>query len=361
MNQIKVLIVDDSALVRQTFKAILESDPSIKVIGTASDPYIAVQKIHKEKPDVITLDIEMPKMDGLTFLSKLMRQAPMPVVVISNQTSDGARIALKALEIGAVDVMTKPDLSTEGHRTESGINLVDKVRSAFYAGQKSSRASAPMVEKQDYQTKSSHVPANRMEKIKFPPSTVIAVGASTGGTEAIKSFLEVLPEEMPPILIVQHMPEKFTASFAKRLNETCALHVKEAENNEPVLNNTVYIAPGNYHMSILKAGARRVIKITDGELVNRHRPSVNVLFNSVAENVRHNGIGVILTGMGDDGASGMKAMQLTGAYTIAQNEETSVVYGMPYKAVLAGGVKDVLPLNDIPYAVCKYLERDGRD
>ncbi|UII31224.1 chemotaxis response regulator protein-glutamate methylesterase [Fulvivirga ulvae] len=358
MTRIKVLIVDDSALVRQTFKAILETDPSIKVIGTAGDPYIAVQKIHKEKPDVITLDIEMPKMDGLTFLSKLMRQAPMPVVVISNQTSDGARIALKALEIGAVDVMTKPDLSTEGHRAESGINLVDKVRSAFYAGQKSPRPNASRPERSSTTVSTL---AGRMQKVRFPQSSIIAVGASTGGTEAIKSFLEVLPAEMPPILIVQHMPEKFTTSFAKRLNETCALHVKEAENNEPVLNNTVYIAPGDHHMSILQVGSRRIIKITSGELVNRHRPSVNVLFNSVAQIVRHNSIGIILTGMGDDGATGMKAMHQNGAYTIAQDEETSVVYGMPYKAVLAGGVKDVLPLNDIPYAVCKYLEMDGRD
>lgn len=361
MNQIKVLIVDDSALVRQTFKAILESDPSIKVIGTASDPYIAVQKIHKERPDVITLDIEMPKMDGLTFLSKLMRQAPMPVVVISNQTSDGARIALKALEVGAVDVMTKPDLSTENHRAESGINLIDKVKSAFYAGQKSTKGGIREVEKSGGPAPIAPASVGRMEKVKFASGTVIAVGASTGGTEAIRSFLEVLPAEMPPILIVQHMPENFTASFAKRLNECCALHVKEARNNESVINNTVYIAPGNHHMSILQAGSKRVIKITDGELVNRHRPSVNVLFNSVAENVRHNSIGVILTGMGDDGASGMKTMFERGAYTIAQNEETSVVFGMPYKAILAGGVKEVLPLKDIPYAVCKYLEKDSRE
>ena len=357
MNQIKVLIVDDSAIVRQSFKSLLESDPEIKVIGTASDPYIAVQKIQKERPDVITLDIEMPKMDGLTFLKKIMVQAPMPVVVISNQTLKGADVALKALEIGAVDVLSKPDLSTEVNREESRITLIDKVRSAFFARSKKNSASDEIAVKE--MTSPSSVKVNDIIKsVGFSANVVIAVGASTGGTEAIKSFLEVLPAEMPPIVIVQHMPEKFTASFAKRLNEHCALSVKEASHNEAVMPSTVYIAPGNHHMQIVKAGTKKLIKISQGDLVNRHRPSVNVLFESVAETAGRNAVGVILTGMGDDGATGMLSLHRAGAFTIAQDENTSVVYGMPYKAVLTGGVSKVLPLHEIPRTVCDLLSAD---
>ncbi|WP_224997068.1 chemotaxis response regulator protein-glutamate methylesterase [Cesiribacter sp. SM1] len=359
MNQIKVLIIDDSALVRQTLKAILESDPEIRVLGTAGDPYIAVQKIHKEKPDVITLDIEMPKMDGLTFLQKLMRQAPMPVVVISNQTVNGARIGLQALEAGAVDVITKPKLGTDIHSEESRINLIDKVKSAFIAGKKWTAK-----ETSGIGSTAGHSSAGQpalVKKCSLSHDTVIAIGASTGGTEAIKTFLTTLPPSMPPILIVQHMPEKFTASFAKRLNESCSLTVKEAQNNETVHANTVYIAPGDHHMRILRKGAQKVIQITKGELVSRHRPSVNVLFNSVAECVGKNAIGIIMTGMGDDGASEMVSMHKKGAYTIAQDEESSVVFGMPHKAILKGGVTSVLSLNAIAYAVCRILDKDIRE
>lgn len=353
MSVIKVLIVDDSALVRQTFKALLESDPDIQVIGTASDPYIAVQKIQKEKPDVITLDIEMPRMDGLTFLKKIMVQAPMPVVVISNQTLKGADVALKALEIGAVDVMGKPSLSTELDMEESRIRLIDKVRSAYYSKRSAhgiAEISTPRVEVQKKTTAVA-----QLSQQAFSSQSLIAIGASTGGTEAIKSFLEVLPAQMPPILIVQHMPEKFTASFAQRLNDVCALTVKEAEDREPVHANTVYVAPGSHHMAIQTHGGKSTIKIFSGELVNRHRPSVNVLFHSVAEVKGKHAVGVILTGMGDDGAAGMLAMHQRGAYTIAQDEATSVVFGMPSKAILAGGVSRVLPLNEISKEVCDHV------
>jgi len=352
MSVIKVLIVDDSALVRQAFKALLESDPDIQVIGTAGDPYIAVQKIQREKPDVITLDIEMPRMDGLTFLKKIMVQAPMPVVVISNQTLKGADVALKALEIGAVDVMTKPGLSNQTELEESRIRLIDKVRSAYFSKRHNAAPLevAPKIERQKFTGSRTAIPSQ-----PFSSQSLIAIGASTGGTEAIKSFLEVLPANMPPILIVQHMPEKFTASFAQRLNDICALTVKEAEDREPVSANTVYIAPGSHHMAIQNTGGKQFIKIFDGELVNRHRPSVNVLFHSVAEVKGKHAVGVIMTGMGDDGATGMLAMHQRGAYTIAQDEATSVVFGMPSKAILAGGVSAVISLSDIPKSVCDHI------
>ena len=335
---IKVLIVDDSALVRQTYKFLLGSDPEIEVIGTASDPYIAVQKIQRERPDVITLDIEMPRMDGLTFLKKIMVQAPMPVIVITNQTLNGANIALKALEIGAVDVISKPDLSDDKQIEESKILLSDKIKSAFHSRKSHGR-------KPEKISSSGPVSGGRINT--FSPNAIIAVGASTGGTEAIKTFLGKLPAEMPPILIVQHMPEKFTASFAKRLNDFCQLRVKEAEDNEAVLRNTVYIAPGNYHMAIANQQGKCVIRIFSGELVNRHRPSVNVLFDSVASVKGKNAIGIIMTGMGDDGATGMRAMHDQGAYTIAQDEASSVVFGMPHRAIQAGGVTRVMPLHEI--------------
>jgi two-component system, chemotaxis family, protein-glutamate methylesterase/glutaminase len=351
MQCIKVLIVDDSSLVRQAYKKLLEADPEIQVIGTASDPYIAVQKIQKERPDVITLDIEMPRMDGLTFLQKIMAQAPMPVVVISNQTLKGADVALRALELGAADVMSKPNLSDEQNIIESGITLIDKVRSAFYSQQQPRLKQERKVETTEKRsTRSSTNFASRGNA-----NTVIAVGASTGGTEAIKRFLNSLPSDMPPVLIVQHMPANFTASFAQRLDETCALHVKEAEDKEPVKKGTVYIAPGGKHMTIRNSGGNTVICVSDGDLVNRHRPSVNVLFNSVAEVKGKHAIGIIMTGMGDDGASGMLAMKEKGAFTIAQDESTSVIFGMPHKAILAGGIEEILPLDQIGKTICDHI------
>ncbi len=353
MNKIKVLIVDDSALIRQTYKMLLERDPEIEVIGTAHDPYIAVQKIQKNKPDVITLDIEMPKMDGLTFLRKIMKQAPMPVVVISNQTVKGAEVALKALEYGAVNVLSKPRIGSKVEQEESRISLVDSIKSAYFAKKKNTsdvcaiekHANAPSYSKENIK-----IPGKRNSSIKL-----IAIGASTGGTEAIKHILEHLPCEMPPILIVQHMPEKFTASFAKRLNDTCQLRVKEAEHNELIENNTVYIAPGNYHMSLWENAGRKRIKISQGELVNRHRPSVNVLMDSVAQYVGSKSIGIMLTGMGDDGALSMKKMYDSGSFTIAQDEQSCAVFGMPQKAIQLGGVSEVMSLEHIADEICKLV------
>ncbi len=339
MAPVKVLIIDDSAVARQTFKSLLESDPDVMVIGTAGDPYIAVQKIQKERPDVITLDIEMPRMDGITFLGKLMKQAPMPVVVISNQTAKGAEVALQALEIGAVDVLQKPDLSSPARVEESRVRLVDAVKSASMAVRKKQIITT------DQQTAT----------VRYTSNAIIAVGASTGGTEAIRTFLEPLPPTMPPILIVQHMPEKFTASFAARLDKICQLRVKEASDNELIEAGSVYIAPGNQHMSLVQSGMGRRIRIAQGDLVNRHRPSVNVLFNSVAAVAGKAAIGILLTGMGDDGATGMLRMFEKGAFTIAQDESTSVVFGMPQKAILAGGVSRVLPLHQISGMVSGFL------
>jgi two-component system, chemotaxis family, protein-glutamate methylesterase/glutaminase len=355
MKRIKVLIVDDSAVVRQVFSSLLDQESDIEVIGTASDPYIAVQKIQREKPDVITLDIEMPRMDGITFLKKLMAQAPMPVVVISNQTIDGAEVALKALEAGAVDVMGKPDVSTEIGVAESRIALADKIRSAFHSrGKRAARKE--LKTSADSLLRAKNAMGYLKESKAFSTQAVIAIGASTGGTEAIRIFLQSLSGPMPPILIVQHMPEKFTAGFAQRLNEICSQTVKEAVDLEPILPGHVYIAPGNHHMSIANHHGRTVIRISDGELVNRHRPSVNVLFHSVAEVKGKHAIGVIMTGMGDDGATGTFAIHKNGGYTIAQDEETSVVFGMPYKAVLTGGVSTVLPLQDIGNDVAERVD-----
>lgn len=361
MDQIKVLIVDDSALVRQTYKALLDSEEDIKVIGTASDPYIAVNKIQKVRPDVITLDIEMPRMDGLTFLKKLMSQAPMPVIVISNQTAKGVDIAFKALELGAVEVMAKPNVSDEQARAESRIRLVDAVHSAYRS--KSLKFKSRVVSDTPNETKKVSAEPQKIFTPAQPIAVegvstldkIIAIGASTGGTEALKYMLEVLPGKMPPILVVQHMPEKFTRSFAGRLNSISKLTVKEAEHNEEIRPNTVYIAPGNYHMEIMKRGSGYAINIFEGELVSRHRPSVDVLFNSISRFVGKKAIGVIMTGMGRDGATGMKSMLNSGAYTIAQDEATSVVFGMPQKAIQEGAVKVVLPLSDIAPEVCDLV------
>ncbi|WP_271711482.1 protein-glutamate methylesterase/protein-glutamine glutaminase [Marinigracilibium pacificum] len=346
---IKVLIVDDSALVRQSFKAILESDPQIEVVATASDPYIAVQKIQKNTPDVITLDLVMPKMDGLTFLRKLMKQAPMPVVVISNQTNKGAEIALKALEYGATTIMAKPKISTADQLIEAKVELVDRVKAAYFAGKKGRFATGLK----------NYIPdtSQRVLNKEYSNQTVIAIGASTGGTEAIKQVLLKMPVNCPPILIVQHMPEKFTASFASRLDQSCSIVVKEAKHNEQVKSGVAYIAKGGHHMSLVKSSNKLLINISTGELVNRHRPSVNVLFDSVANVIGKHAVGVILTGMGDDGATGLLNMKQKGAYTIAQDEKTSVVFGMPLRAIENDAVEKILPLEEISDGIYNYLSK----
>ncbi len=347
-RKIKVLIVDDSAIVRQTLAEILSSDPQIEVIGTASDPYIAAKRIQNEVPDVITLDIEMPRMDGLTFLKKIMTQHPIPVVVISSLTDKGSETAMRALEYGAVEIITKPTLSTKQFIEESKIRLCDVVKAASIAKLRK-KMYPPTVVVQPKYTADVIIPKVAINETSMIKTTeiVISVGASTGGTEALRVFLEALPVDCPGIVIVQHMPEHFTKSFANRLNDLCKISVKEAENGDTVLRGRALIAPGNKHTLLKRSGARYYVEVKDGPLVNRHRPSVDVLFRSTARYAGKNAIGVIMTGMGDDGARGLLEMKEAGARTIAQDEKSCVVFGMPKEAIKMGAADKVLPLDQI--------------
>jgi two-component system, chemotaxis family, protein-glutamate methylesterase/glutaminase len=348
-NKIKVLIVDDSAVVRQTLQSILSSDPEIEVIGTASDPFFAAKKIAQEVPDVITLDVEMPRMDGLTFLKKIMSQHPIPVVIISSLTSKGTETALRAMEFGAIDIIAKPQMDTKRFIEESKIRLCDAVKAAGMA--KIKRRSVPQHEftVQPKYSADAILPKLVPSESSMIKTTelVVAVGASTGGTDALRVFLEAIPLDSPGIIIVQHMPENFTKSFANRLNELCNITVKEAENGDTVIRGRALIAPGNHHMLLKRSGAKYYVEIKDGPLVNRHRPSVDVLFRSTARYAGKNAIGIIMTGMGDDGARGLLEMKEVGARTIAQDEKSCVVFGMPNEAIKAGAVEKILSLEQI--------------
>lgn len=345
-RKIRVLIVDDSAVVRQTLEQLLSSDPEIEVIATAADPFIAAERMREDIPDVITLDVEMPRMDGLTFLKKIMTQHPIPVVMCSSLTDMGSETALKALEYGAVEIITKPKMGTKQFFEESRVNICDTVKAAAAARMdRKLRPYNPVQPKLSadviMEKPKSHAMIQTTEKI-------IVVGASTGGTEALKVFLEMMPPDAPGIVIVQHMPEKFTAAFAQRLDTTCRISVKEASDNDSVIRGRVLIAPGNRHMLLKRSGARYYVEIKDGPLVSRHRPSVDVLFRSAARYAGKNVVGVIMTGMGDDGAKGMLEMKDAGAFNIAQDEASCVVFGMPKKAIEIGAVHKVMPLEQIP-------------
>lgn len=347
MKKIKVLIVDDSALVRQTLSDILNSDPDIEVVGTAADPFLAAERLQSIVPDVITLDVEMPRMDGLTFLQKLMSQHPIPVVMCSSLTERGSETALKALEYGAVDIITKPRTGTKQFIEDSRIRICDAVKGAAAARLGPLRAMRSMKEVSPKYTADVIMGKPNTKAMIQTTEKVVVVGASTGGTEAIKVFLEMLPEDTPGIVIVQHMPENFTAAFAKRLDSSCRVTVKEAQNHDTVVRGRALIAPGNHHVLLKRSGARYYVEIKDGPLVSRHRPSVDVLFRSAARYAGKNTVGMILTGMGDDGARGMREMFDAGAVTIAQDEATCVVYGMPHEAVKLGGVNKIMPLQNI--------------
>ncbi len=348
-NKIRVLIVDDSAIVRSALTEIFRMDPEIEVMGTAADPYIAAKKIQIEVPDVITLDIEMPRMDGLTFLRKIMSQHPIPVVVISSLTIKGTQTALKALEYGAVDIMSKPQMHTKEFIEESRIKICDIIKAAAV----SKLRRKTFHKNQTLEVKPKLSADAVIPKIKtsysLPRTTeiVISVGASTGGTEALRVFLEAMPVDAPGIVIVQHMPEHFTRSFADRLNDLCEISVKEAEDGDAVLQGRALIAPGNKHTLLRRSGARYYVEVKNGPLVNRHRPSVDVLFRSTALYAGKNAIGIIMTGMGDDGAKGMLELKEAGAKTIAQDEKSCVVYGMPKEAVKLNVVDHILPLDKI--------------
>jgi len=348
---IKVLVVDDSSVVRQTLSDILESDPDIRVIATAGDPFIAVERIAREIPDVITLDVEMPRMDGLMFLQKIMSQHPIPVIIISSLSGKGTETAWRAMEYGAVDIITKPALGTKQFIQESRIQLCDAVKAAARARMRPRAAMADVTPKL---TADAVLPKPPGAAMAETTEKVIAVGASTGGTDALREFLEALPADAPGIVIVQHMPEHFTRSFAERLNGLCRISVKEAESNDSVIRGRALIAPGNRHTLLKRSGARYFVEVRDGPLVSRHRPSVDVLFRSAARYAGRNAIGIIMTGMGDDGSRGMKEMHDAGAFTIAQDEATSVVFGMPQEAVKRGGVDKVIPLQTIAIETLRH-------
>jgi two-component system chemotaxis response regulator CheB len=355
MGTIRVLIVDDSAVVRQTLSSILSTDPSIEVMGVASDPFFAAKKIQTEVPDVITLDIEMPRMDGLTFLRKIMTQHPIPVVVISSLTAKGTETALRALEYGAVDIITKPQMNTRQFIEESKIRICDAVKAAAQASIKR-RVHASEIVVQPKLSADVILPASTSVKSHSMIKTtelVVAVGASTGGTDALLTFLKSFPPDCPGIVIVQHMPEFFTRSFANRLNEICQINVKEAEDGDSVVRGRALIAPGNHHVLLKRSGARYYVEVKDGPLVNRHRPSVDVLFRSTARYAGANAIGVIMTGMGDDGARGLLEMKEAGAKTIAQDKNSCVVFGMPNEAIKLGAADSILPIDQIAQHVIR--------
>jgi len=350
MDKIKVMVVDDSAVVRQVVQALLDREPDIAVIGCASDPLFALDKMARLWPDVILLDIEMPRMDGITFLKKIMAEHPTPVVVCSSLTAQGSPLSMQALEAGALEIITKPQVGIKRFLEESCDELVAAVRAAAQANVRQLKTSP-----------SQHVtPKLTADAMLAPPGSrivshigerIVAIGTSTGGTQALESVLTALPRACPGIVVVQHMPEKFTASFASRLNDICRIDVREARNDDRVLPGLALIAPGGRHMMLKRSGPGYQVEIKDGPLVNRHRPSVDVLFRSVAKYAGKNATGIIMTGMGDDGARGLKEMRDAGAITYAQDEESCVVFGMPKEAIKLGAAGRVLPLQEIPLAI----------
>jgi len=352
INKIKVLVVDDSAVVRQAMTEILESDKGITVMGTAPDPLVAARKMEQEVPDVITLDVEMPRMDGITFLRKLMSQHPIPVVICSTLTEKGAETTIKALEYGAVDIILKPKLGTRQFFEEAKVSICDAVKAAARVRVRKIQATAPVRNRKKLSA-DVMLAAPTGKAMARTTERIVAVGASTGGTEALRIFLEDLPQDSPGIVIVQHMPEGFTTAFAKRLDGLCRLNIKEAENGDSVLRGQALIAPGNKHIMVKRSGARYYVEVKDGPLVCRHRPSVDVLFRSTARYAGKNAIGVIMTGMGDDGARGMLEMKNAGGLTIGQDEKSCVVYGMPKEAMKLGAVGIQLPLDRIAREILK--------
>ncbi len=346
-RKIRVLIVDDSAVVRQTLQDILSSDSRIEVMGTAADPFHAAEKIRQEVPDVITLDVEMPRMDGITFLQKIMSQHPIPVVICSSLTGSGSETAIRALEYGAIEIITKPRMGARQFLEESRVRIVDAVKAASVAKIKRisdfrNRAITPKLTADAMLAKPSATRA-----MAQTTERIVLIGASTGGTEALRIILESLPLDSPGIVIVQHMPEHFTAAFAQRLNSLCRVSVKEAADGDSVLRGHALIAPGNKHTLLKRSGARYYVEVKDGPLVCRHRPSVDVLFRSAARYAGNNAVGVIMTGMGDDGSKGLKEMKDAGAFAIAQDEASSIVFGMPKEAIKLGAVDKVASLDQI--------------
>jgi len=348
LRKTRVLVIDDSASVRQTMKAILEEDPELEVIATAADPFAAARYMQEEVPDVITLDVEMPRMDGITFLRKLMSQCPVPVVMCSSLTEAGSDTLLEAMAAGAVDVILKPRVGVADHLAEARMMIRETVKGAAKARVKGRRpVPAARIEPQAKLTADAVLPPPSGKAMARTTEMVVCIGASTGGTEALREVLEALPANSPGIVIVQHMPENFTRAFARRLNDLCEVTVKEAENGDTVMRGHVLIAPGGRHTLLERQGARYLVSVRDGPLVSRHRPSVDVLFRSAARCAGANAVGVIMTGMGDDGARGLLEMKQAGARTFAQDEASSVVFGMPKEAIARGAADRVVSLSAI--------------
>ncbi|MEM1135846.1 MAG: chemotaxis response regulator protein-glutamate methylesterase [Bacteroidota bacterium] len=348
-RKIKILIIDDSALVRQTLEKLFLSEPDFEVIGTAANPYFAAEKIKKQIPDVITLDVEMPRMDGLTFLKVLMKQKPIPVVVVSSLTIKGNTTAIKALELGAIDIVNKPSMRSIGDlQSIERLNFMDIIRAAARANVSKNKEKLNTIKAKN--SLSADIAIGKLPSKSMLETTdkIVAIGASTGGTVAIHYVLKNLTYDCPPVAIVQHMPEHFTRTFAERMNNICEITVKEAENGDALIRGQALIAPGNKHMLVKRSGARYFVELDDGALVNRHKPSVDVLFKSTAQYAGKNAIGIIMTGMGKDGAQGLLEMKEAGAFTIAQNKESCVVYGMPQEAVRLGAAIRTMSLKQIP-------------
>lgn len=350
MKKITVIVVDDSALMRKLLSEIINSQPDMQAIGAAPDPLVAREMIRALNPDVLTLDVEMPKMDGLDFLERLMRLRPMPVVMVSSLTERGSEATLRALELGAIDYISKPKVDIAHGIQDYAAEIADKIRTAAASRPRARPVAGPL-------RSDPLVPALANRSIST--EKLIIVGASTGGTEAIKEFLMDMPHDCPGILIAQHMPEAFTKSFATRLDSLCRISVKEAQDDERILPGHAYVAPGHSHLLLRRSGANYMTQLSSAELVNRHRPSVDVLFRSAAEYAGKNALGVILTGMGKDGALGMLAMKKAGAYNFAQDEASCVVFGMPKEAIAAGATDEILPLSDIAQGVMRRLQLLG--
>jgi len=344
LKKIKVLIVDDSAIVRKVFSQELSKYPDIEIVGTAPDPFVARDKILKLKPDVITLDVEMPRMDGVTFLRKLMKYYPIPVIIVSSLTQKGGKLTLEALDIGAVDVIAKPGGSFSVGDMSS--QLLGKIRAASKV-------------RMSRENKNSRPDSEKVEPMKALAETshkIIAIGASTGGTEALKEVLSKMPVNSPGILVVQHMPAKFTTAFAERLDGLCQIRVREAKDGDSVNPGTALIAPGNLHMILRRSGARYYVEVKNGPMVHHQRPAVDILFKSTAKYAGPNSIGAILTGMGTDGAAGLLEMRQAGAGTIAQDENTCVVFGMPKESIKLGAVDKVVPIYQVAHEIIKMVE-----
>jgi len=355
VKKIKVLIVDDSAVVRQVLAGLLSAAPDIEVLTPAADPLLAIERLKVQWPDVFVLDIEMPKMDGITFLRKIMSERPTPVVICSTLTEKGAQTTMEALASGAVSIITKPKLGLKNFLQDASDDLLDAVRAAARVNLKRLNASPPRLGGPVAKHTADVILPAASRALTQTTERIVALGTSTGGTQALEAILTTLPRVAPGIVIVQHMPEKFTAAFASRLDGLCQIEVKEAQSNDRVVQGRALIAPGGKHMLLKRSGAQYYVEVVDGPLVNRHRPSVDVLFRSVAKNAGANALGVIMTGMGDDGATGLLEMRNAGARTLAQDEETCVVYGMPKEAVKLGAVEKSVPLQAIGREILQQL------